>query len=145
MRILGRPVHTWLVLFPTALLPMEFVLLLLYRHSGMVSYHHAACYCLYGGVLGGCAALLTGVPDSLAVARHHKAALVTLLYHASLNALVLLAYAVLLGSEMTHVATGTVFGKALVLRGALLLLLLAGNYLGRRLVCHHHVGGTDTR
>src|SRR4051812_15458459 len=97
MRVFQHPVHPLLIHFPSALLPMEFVLLLLYRHYGTASFYEASFYCLCGGVAGGAAALLTGLIDSISLARTNRASLPTLLYHAALNGTVLLAYGVLLG------------------------------------------------
>ncbi|RYY38747.1 MAG: DUF2231 domain-containing protein [Chitinophagaceae bacterium] len=138
MRLAGHPLHPLLVHFPTALLPMEFVLQLLHR-NGDPSFYAAAYYCLWGALVGGAGALLTGLADSFAVARENPKTPPTLLYHASLNAVVLLCYGVLLAKEAA-LFPRIYAGGGLWLRGILLALLFFGNYLGGRLIYRFGAG-----
>ncbi|RYY90172.1 MAG: DUF2231 domain-containing protein [Chitinophagaceae bacterium] len=139
MRILGHPVHPLLVHFPTALLPMEFALQALYRNTQDFSNYNASYYCLWGALIGGAGAVLTGLVDSFAVAREKRKALPTILYHAALNAIVLLAYALLLSKEAS-LFPNAYNGGGLWLRGILLALLFFGNYLGGKLIYHFGAG-----
>ncbi|RYY66900.1 MAG: DUF2231 domain-containing protein [Chitinophagaceae bacterium] len=141
MRIFGHPIHPLLVHFPTALFPVDFVLLLFYRHSGTASYYTASWYCLCAGVAGGAAALLTGLIDGVGVFRRQKEALPALLYHASLNAFVLLSYGVLAAKAAPHFPEPfRADNTGILIRVILLAALIFGNYFGGRLVYTYRVG-----
>ena len=67
MKIFGHPLHMMLIHFPTALLPMDFLLSFFAYYNKDSSFLTAAFYCLAGGVLAGGLAIITGLIDLLLI------------------------------------------------------------------------------
>ncbi len=72
MKFFGHPVHAMIILFPTALLPMDLVLSYLAYFYKQESFTTAAFYCLLGGVASGCVAMLTGLLDLVYIPKEKK-------------------------------------------------------------------------
>ena len=141
MKILGHPIHPLLIHFPTALLPMDFVLSILHYYTGNGSFALAGYYCLIGGVLMGFAAIVTGLIELIYIPKTNKQALGTSLIHGFINGFVLLVFAVIAykaWQEYPQPGLSTTAG--LLIKGILIITLFIGNYLGGRLIYKHHIG-----
>lgn len=143
MKLFGHPIHPLLIHFPTALLPMDLALSVLYHTTGNASFYQAGAYCLWAGSALGLLAMLTGLADLLTIPRHRKAALSLGLYHGFVNGLLMLVFAVIaykvwqqFPAPLLTQTTG------LVVKSILVIALFVGNYLGGRLLYTHHVGLT---
>jgi uncharacterized membrane protein len=139
MKILKHPLHIMLIHFPTALLPMDLVLSFLYFRTGNESFGSAAFYCLIGGVALGGLAGITGLIDLVTI--KDKSALGAALVHGGINLAVVLVFSVFaykswnLYPQLQTPAVGILTVKAVMV-----IFLLAGNYLGGRLIFKHHIG-----
>ena len=141
MKLFGHPVHPLMIHFPTALLPMELLFLVMYYYEGNASFGIGAFYCLAAAVLVGLLAMVTGLIDLLNVPKKNKAALSMALYHAFLNGVIILIYAVILFREwQVYPDLESPTMSAIIFRGILILLLFIGNYLGGTLIYKHHIG-----
>lgn len=141
MKLLGHPVHPLLIHFPTALLPMDLALSIMYFTTGNISYGLAGFYCLVGAVLVGCVAMITGVIDLILIPKQEKQALTMGIYHACINGVVLIAFA-LITYRAWHAYPQMPLPSAgnMVVKGVLILALFVGNYLGGTLIYRHHIG-----
>lgn len=141
MKLLGHPIHPLMIHFPTALLPMDFVLSLLSHLKNDPSFSLAGFYCLFGGVLFGFAALLTGLIELIYIPKTNKQALATGLYHGFVNGIVILVFAVMAyqgwkSYPQTNLPTIII----IAIKGILNLTLFIGNYMGGRLIYKYHIG-----
>src|SRR5215204_4281886 len=140
MKLFGHPVHPLFVHFPTALLPMDFVLSAIYHSTNETSYGLAAFYCLAAGVITGFLAVLTGIIDLLSIPKTNKDAWTTGLYHGFLNGTVLLVFAIFAYKTWQHYPQVSVSFNNLLLKAVLVLTLFVGNYFGGRLLYKYHIG-----
>lgn len=130
MKLNYHPPHLILVHFPAALLPMDLVCAALgwYTHNPTFT---AAAYCaLAGGVGAGWLAVAFGFMDLIQIPPERVAAQRTALWHAGINILVLLGYSVLFFLQWRRPALAPATVPLLLGKAALLLALVAGNYLG---------------
>ena len=141
MKIFGHPLHMMLIHFPTALLPMDFLLSFFAYYNKDSSFLTAAFYCLAGGVLTGGLAIITGLIDLLLIPKDKKSALGTALIHGFMNAMIVVFFGIFayrawqLYPQMTMPLLST-----LVIKAILLIVLFIGNYLGGKLILQHHIG-----
>ena len=141
MKIFGHPLHMMLIHFPTALLPMDVFLSFFAYYNKDSSFLPAAFYCLAGGVLIGGLAIITGLIDLVLIPKDNKPALGTALIHGFMNAMIVLFFGIFayrawqLYPQMTMPQMST-----LIIKAILLIVLFIGNYLGGKLILHHHVG-----
>jgi uncharacterized membrane protein len=141
MKLLGHPIHPLFIHFPTALLPMDAALTLLYYSTGNASYYQAGAYCLWAGASIGLLSLLTGIIDLLAIPRSDKMAMALALYHGFVNGLLILIFAVIAYKAWQVFPTPLLAGTAgVAVKGFLVIALFSGNYMGGRLIYKHHVG-----
>ncbi|HEU4903306.1 MAG TPA: DUF2231 domain-containing protein [Flavisolibacter sp.] len=141
MKLFGHPLHPLLIHFPTALLPMDLALTFLYHTNNNESFYQAGAYCLWAGTAVGLLAIVTGLPDLLAIPRTHKKAMALGLYHGALNGSIILSFAVIAYRSWQVFPTPSLAGIAgLVTKGILVVTLFVGNYMGGRLIYTHHVG-----
>ena len=141
MKLFGHPVHPLLIHFPTALLPMDLALSILYWSTGNESFYQAGSYCLWAGTALGLLAMLTGLVDLIGIPRADKKAIELALYHAFLNGLILLIFAVIAYKAwQVFPAPFFVATTGVAVKGVLILALFVGNYLGGRLIYTHHIG-----
>ncbi|MFC5271364.1 DUF2231 domain-containing protein [Adhaeribacter terreus] len=140
MKLDYHPPHLILVHFPSALFPVEFAFAAIgyYRHD--LSFSNAAFYVLAAGVLLGWLAAFAGLIDLSRIPKEKATGQRTGLIHGGLNVLVLSGYTVLaiLQYKAPEISYATV--PQLLLKAFLLLLLIAGNYLGGQLVLKYKIG-----
>ena len=141
MKVFGHPLHMMLIHFPTALLPMDFLLSFFAYYNKASSFLPAAFYCLAGGVLIGGLAIITGLIDLVLIPKDNKPALGTALIHGFMNAMIVVFFGIFayrawqLYPQMTMPLLST-----LVIKAILLIVLFIGNYLGGKLILQHHIG-----
>jgi uncharacterized membrane protein len=140
MKIFGHPVHPLLVHFPTALLPMDFALSLIYTFNTETSFALAGFYCLVGGTVMGFVAVLTGLTDLLSIPKNNKAAWATGLYHGFLNGTVIIVFAVFTYKTWQAYPQINISTASLVVKAILIVTLFTGNYFGGRLIYQYHIG-----
>lgn len=141
MRLFGHPVHPLLTPFPTALLPMDLALCVLYYTTGNASFYQAGAYCLWAGTGTGLLAMMTGMIDLLAIPRSNKPALALALYHGFVNGLIILIFCIVAYRSWQVFPSPNLVGMpGMMVKGGLVLSLFVGNYLGGRLIYQHRVG-----
>lgn len=143
MRLFGHPIHPLLIHFPTALLPMDLALSVLYHTTGNASFYQAGAYCLWAGSPLGLLAMLTGLFDLLVIPRTRKEAMTLGLYHGFVNGSLLIIFFVIAYKSWHQFPSPLLTGVAgLAVKGILVIALFVGNFLGGRLLYTHHVGLT---
>jgi uncharacterized membrane protein len=143
MRIFGHPIHPLLIHFPTALLPMDFVLSSLYLITGNVSFYNAGAYCLWAGTTAGLLAMFTGLIDLAGIPRSNKAALALAIYHGAVNGLIILIFAIIAyKSWQVFPLISMASFAGVTVKGFLVFALFIGNFLGGKLIYTHHIGLT---
>ena len=140
MKILGHPIHLMLIHFPTALLPMDLVLSFLFYQSGNTNFGSAAFYCLIAGVSIGALAIVTGFIDLVLIRNNPKATNAAFI-HGGINATSLIAFSIFAykgwnAYPLIEAPTIMILG----IKFFFVLFLLAGNYLGGKLIFKHHIG-----
>jgi uncharacterized membrane protein len=140
MKLFGHPLHPLFVHFPTALLPMDLVLSLLYYAKNDASFALAGFYCLVGGVVSGFAAVATGLLDLVNIPKANKVALGSGLIHGFVNGFLLLVFGIIGYKEWQQYPQLFVTPTVLMIKSILVLALFVGNYLGGRLIYQHFIG-----
>ena len=140
MKLNCHPPHLVLVHFPAALLPMDLVCAALGWYTHNATFTAAAYYALAGGVGAGWLAVAFGFMDLTRIPSERKAVLSTALLHAGLNTGVLMGYSVLFFLEWKQPVLVPATLGVLSVKAALLLALIAGNYLGAQLVLKYRLG-----
>ena len=140
MKLYYHPPHLILVHFPAALFPMEFVCAVIAVYKQDPTFNYAAFYALGGGVLMGWLAAMFGFVDLVRIPAEKSKVQKMALVHGTVNLVMLIGYSVLFfvqwkAPEITYASKGLLLLKAL-----LLLILIAGNYLGAQLVLKYKVG-----
>jgi uncharacterized membrane protein len=131
-RIRGHPVHVMLVHFPIALWPAHFVLHLFgERIAAGPATGAVAFWLLTAGVLVGWTGILPGAVDLLRLQADQNARRVrTAWAHAATNGTVLFGFTVLCALEYARYPQISHTSGWLFLEGTLLLMLVAGCFLG---------------
>ena len=141
MKVFGHPLHMMLIHFPTALLPMDTLFSFFAYYNNDNSFLPAAFYCLIAGVLGGAVAIITGITDLLLIKKDKKPAIATAVLHGLTNTIVLLFFGIFAYRGWQHYPEMIMPKTAtLLIKAALIIILFAGNYLGGKLILHHHIG-----
>jgi Predicted membrane protein (DUF2231). len=141
MKLLGHPIHTMIIHFPTALLPMELVLSFLFFKTANTSFGSAAFYCAVGGVAIGVVSMLTGLIDLLGFKKEQKEALGVGLIHGFINGTVIIVYAVIAYKEWkVYPEIPLPTPTMLIVKALAVLTLLVGNYYGGSLIYKHRIG-----
>jgi uncharacterized membrane protein len=141
MKFAGHPVHTMIIHFPTALLPMDLVLSMLGFYYHQPSFTSAALYCLFGGVASGILALLSGIIDLLILPGDKKAAFSTGITHGLINGSILLVYIMVAYKALqSYPEIRASTPVMLWIKGILVAGLFVGNYLGGKLIYKYQVG-----
>jgi uncharacterized membrane protein len=134
-----HPVHMMVVHFPAALLPMDFIFQIASVYFENPGLSEAGYYCLAGGVLGGWLAVLTGLYDLFTrVLKPGRPVPKVALVHAGLQVFILFTFSIILSLNYHHnqyIHHPPVW--MWMIKGSLILLLGAGNYLGGELVLRH--------
>jgi uncharacterized membrane protein len=130
-----------LVHFPTALLPMEFVLNVIYFLTDDKSFASAAVYSVLGGVTFGWAAIIFGTLDLIKIEPDRERVQREALLHGLINGAVILIYTVLAWAAWKQYPLNEK-PTILALSGRFILVttLLAGNFIGGNLVIKQKVG-----
>jgi uncharacterized membrane protein len=145
MKVFGHPLHMMLIHFPTALLPMDILLSLFAYYTEDNSFLAAAFYCLAGGVISGVLAIITGLIDVLFISKENKAAIATAIVHGFINGTVLLFFGLFAyRSWQLYPGLNMPSLSILLLKTGLVISLFVGNYLGGKLILHHHIGIKNT-
>ncbi|MFL5739951.1 MAG: DUF2231 domain-containing protein [Flavisolibacter sp.] len=141
MKILGHPLHTMIIHFPTALLPMDFFLCLIGNYTHQSSFFIAGYYCLIAGTFFGLLALLTGLLDLVAIPSNNKEASYSAWVHGLINGSMMLIFGIIAyKSWKTYPVMLQPSSFLLWTKGILVAVLFFGNYLGGRLIYKHHIG-----
>jgi uncharacterized membrane protein len=141
MRVFGHPVHPLLIHFPTALLPMDLVMSVLYLQTENESYYHAGFYCLCGAAITGIIAMIAGLLDLYNVPKSDTKALTVALYHGFINGLIILTFAIIALKCWQKFPSAYFADKTgVIVKAILVFVLFIGNYLGGRLIYNHHIG-----
>ena len=141
MKIFGHPIHSMLVHFPSALLPMELILSWIGYIQDSQHFYFAALCCLLGGVITGIPTMITGLIDLLKIPAGEKKAKANGFLHGFLNGSILLIYAVFAWKAWQNFPgqSGTTIILLLV-KTFLIITLFAGNFLGGKMIYTYHTG-----
>ena len=94
-----------------------------------------------GGVLIGLVAIVTGIIDLLMIPKHEKPAFATAVIHGFINTTVLLFFGIFVyRSWQVYPELGMPQMSTLIIKTLLIIVLFGGNYLGGKLILHHHIG-----
>ena len=146
MKLFGHPVHPMLIHFPTALLPMDLALSVIFWLRGDANVYEAGAYCLWAGSALGLLAVLTGLVDLIAIPRTNKKGLALALIHGCLNGILLLTYGVIAYKSWQAFPLPYFSGSAAVaVKSMLVVGLFIGNFLGGRLIYAYYIGIRSTK
>src|SRR5947209_3397342 len=135
MKIFGHPIHTMIIHFPTALLPMNFFLCMIGNFTHQASFFMAGYYCLMTGSVFGAVALFTGLFDLLAIPSSNRQASYSAWVHGLINGSLILVFGII--AYKTWKTYPLMLQPSLFLlwaKGILVAMLFIGNYLGGRLI-----------
>lgn len=141
MKLFGHPVHMMFVHFPAALLPMELVCYSIYYFNHDTSFAMTSFYAMAGGVSIGWLSVITGMLDLGKISPDKSEAQTRVFVHGVLQTSVLIAYSVFLYTAWKRYpaaeepATLLLTGKVI-----LIMIMLAGNYLGGNLILRYKIG-----
>lgn len=140
-RFLGHPIHPMLVHFPTAL----FSVAVLFDTVGLLfndaSFIHASVYCMGVGLGIGLIAAFFGFVDYLKLVESEQKVFQKASWHGAIQFLVLTSFGIVFGFRVqSYPAVNIPAIWELAFCGFLVLIMLAGNYLGGDLVFNHSVG-----
>jgi uncharacterized membrane protein len=139
MKLFGHPLHMILIHFPSALLPLDLLFSIVSVCGGPVEPVQIMFFTAAAVVLGWLA-VLTGTLDLLTMVRQKNEAVTRALVHGCVNGVVLTGFTlfVLISCKTyPHVPADSMV--KLVIKGALVLVLGFGNYLGGSLILKHRV------
>ena len=101
----------------------------------------AAFFCMAGGVLIGLVAILTGIIDLLLITKDEKPARATAVIHGFINTTVLLFFGIFVyRGWQVYPELKMPEPETLIITALLVIVLFGGNYLGGKLILHHHIG-----
>lgn len=138
-RFLGHPVHPMLVHFPTALFMAALGFDLYSMTAPDVPLDAASFWCTGMGLAAGVLAAVFGAVD-LAKLESGNAAFSTALWHGMIQGTVLMGMGVIFGLRLMRYPEVMASTGEIIAAGLVVLLMLAGNYLGGELVFRHRVG-----
>ena len=146
MKLFDHPVHPLLIHFPTALLPMDLAMNVLYNITGNTSFYEAGFYSLIGGVAIGLLAVLTGVLELFTIPKTDKKAIALALYLGFLNGFIIVIFAIITYKAWQIFPSPYLTDKkGIIIKAILVIFLFVGNYMGGRLIYKHHIGIGETR
>lgn len=139
-RILGHPIHSMLVHFPSALFPISWLFDFIAWYLNDTYLANMAFYLLGLAVLSAMAALIFGAIDYFAMATQTKAWKIASI-HALLNILWIIIFGTIWGVEAMQFHDIRISGiTLLMIKGITVLGMIISNYLGAELVYRYHVG-----
>jgi len=133
MRIKGHPAHMMLVHFPSALLPVHFLLNIAGWWTGNAGYIQAAALILPVAVIFGWLAMITGAAEFLRLLKtQDNTQISAAALHAGINLWVLGFYSIILAlhQQWQHVSSAI----TLSVEGTAIALLVLGNFFGGAVV-----------
>jgi uncharacterized membrane protein len=138
-RALGHPLHSILVMFPTALLPTLLVMDILYAVLRETAFWTVGFWVAAGGIIVTLLAMLPGAMDFLAVPRGTRARR-TGMIHALTGVTVLVAFGASLWARWVTGAPPDSIGLVAGIDAIGVLLVGVQGWLGGELVYRHHIG-----
>lgn len=139
-KVLGHPIHSMLIHFPSALFPtaLVFDLLAVYFHDNLLA--GTAFYMWAAGLVGGCGALIFGAIDYYRIPATHKAWGQASL-HALLNIVWLCLFTVIVALRIKQYPNFQAVTLSILITTIIGVLgLIFSNYLGGELVFKHKIG-----
>lgn len=133
-----HPFHMMVVHFPSALLIMDVVFGGIAEYSPNEKLYYAAYYCLVGGVIGGWAAIVSGLYDLFRYQLTQGEEVKTAMLHGGIQATVIFGYTFTLSAEYNHplyIENAPLW--LWITKGVLIVFMLAGNYFGGELLLRY--------
>jgi uncharacterized membrane protein len=141
MKILGHPLHIMLIHFPSALFPVHVLFAIIGKYTFSVELIKAGFIVNIIGCLLGWLALFFGLIDLLGVFKNRQELMQKVLIHGGINSIVLIGFTVFALIQIKSLPDFTEdSGLIILLKSALIIFLLIGNYLGGNLVLKHKIG-----
>lgn len=140
-KVFGHPIHQMLIVFPLGLLVAAFLFDAVYMGTKNPVFAMVGFWNVVGGLVGGLAAAVFGFIDWLAIPRNTRAKTVGAM-HGILNVVVVIFFAVSLGSRMAVSPYAPPLGAFLLEAAAVVFGALSG-WLGGELVDRLGVGVDD--
>lgn len=139
-RIMGHPIHSMLVHFPSALFPVAWMFDFVAWYLNTSFYALIGFYLLGIGILIGIFAICFGAIDFLSLASQNKAWKIASI-HALLNVIWMIIFSTIFGIQAIHYPNIEIAGMVqIILNGMTIIGLIISNYLGGELVYHYHLG-----
>lgn len=140
-RLFGHPIHPMLVHFPTALFATSLLFDVLGLYMNDLRFAFGAFYCIAIGLIFGVIAGIFGVIDYLKLVNSSEQIFAKASWHGGLQFCVLSGFGVLFGIRFQNYPDFILPGSPeILISGALIVVMLSGNYLGGDLVVRHGVG-----
>ncbi len=139
-KLLGRPLHPMLIVFPMGLLIVSLFFDVLHAITGSAAWAQMAYYLIVLGVILGVVAAVPGVVDWMAIPRRTRARRVAA-FHAIISVTVLVLFAITWGMRLTDPFAPETTAVLVSVLGV--ALLLVGAWLGGELVDRLGVGVDD--
>lgn len=133
-----HPFHMMVVHFPSALLLMDVIFsgIAIYGQNEKLS--DTAYYCLIGGVIGGWAAIGSGLYDLFRYQLTQGDEMKTAIIHGGIQTAMIFAYTFVLSAEYNHPQYIDHAPLWLwITKGILIVLMLIGNYFGGELLLRY--------
>ena len=140
-RIAGHPLHIILAHFPSAFYPMSVICASVYYFTGNIICAHVAVYTMLAGTATGWMTILFGLWESWFVSINETKVVTTIFWHASFNGVITILFTI--WSVKTWNYYPEIIKDSLslmIIKWAVILLLVAGNFLGGKLLLKYHVG-----
>lgn len=143
MKVFGHPLHSMLIHFPTALLPMELIFSAINFIKGNSSFLHASYYTMTAGVALGWLAIIFGTFDLIGIFenKENKSEVMNkALVHGGVNTVVILVYTILVYIQYkSYPLLEADSILVLIVKVLLNAFLIFGNFLGAELILKYRV------
>lgn len=141
MKIFGHPIHILLVHFPAALIPLDFLVVILSRYINLPGLLNFSFYSIVAASVFGWMAVVFGAFDLLSVYEKYPGAVKHTLWHGGLNILVITTYSLLAFIQYKHYPNLQADSiSIIIIKALMILLLIIGNFIGGNLILKHKVG-----
>jgi uncharacterized membrane protein len=135
----AHPIHLIVIHFPSALLVMDSVFAAISSYKQDETFAYAAYYCLIAGVVGGWAAIVSGMYDlfKYLLQPAHSGSRIGLI-HAGMQTFMVLGFTIILSLEYNHQAylyhpPSWIW----LIKGLLMVSMAIGNYFGGELLLRY--------
>lgn len=134
-----HPFHIMVVHFPTSLLIMDMIFSTIALYGGYEKLSYTAYHCLVAGVIGGWAAIVSGLYDLFRYQlTTHGEEIKTAMIHGGIQTTVVLGFTFVLSAEYNYpIYIGDAPLWLWIVKGMLITLMLAGNYFGGELLLRY--------